>query len=60
MTYKIKKIELLWTVEVPWSQFGVEFVYATSYNEACDKLGITPVSVDDLPIIFGLDDGVPF
>lgn len=57
MTYKIKKIQSPWIIEVP---FGIEVVYASSYEDACEKLGITPVSVDDLPIIVGLDDGVPF
>ena len=57
MTYKIKKIEKPWIIEVP---FGVEVVYAASYEEACEKLGITPVTADDLLDIFDLDDGVLF
>lgn len=57
MTYKIKKIEKPWIIEVP---FGVEVVYASSYEDACEKLGITPVSVDDLSDLFDLDDGVLF
>ena len=57
MIYKIKKIEKPWIIDVP---FGAEVVYAASYEEACDKLGITPVSVDDLIDIFDFDDGVLF
>ena len=57
MTYKIKKIQSPWIIEVP---FGVEVVYAASYEDACEKLGITPVSVDDLPDLFDLDDCVLF